>query len=597
MAASKATTSATAHGYNLRSGSGNADGYNLRSRKILVPKSVRVRRSRIAATKEGPNIADNFVEVTLVAKVVEPTARIVTQDLATNKPSPSTLSTTSTPSTKSTSGAQSSTPDPAKSRYSIPSNLASGIKSINDGEVELTFPLDGLTKSQRLIWGLPPDSTALLVRLNYGPAPAPSSTHRGSAQSPTTTNIGFCVHMSPSDGEDAATHQYLRAGPRPWPDDAVICTPHENVLTYVAARKLYIFLSCNQNKELATVEKVHTTLAALIRDNQPANRCVICWKDLGVKLKMYRATTCSETCRDYFDRAPLAVRVSPFLLHPLVLDFLLCCVSAVPSEFAYYGPGPGYVNPPPYGQVKNPLAGCPVPPEDLAETINSFPQLTEKTTLGDIIGHKNAHGRKQRWDLLSWIVNEFRGCMIPAPEKSSVPGIPDRLAFIMLNSDVNHYRQFSLNLAHQQTGEETGPRGGWAVFHGTPPSRVFPILRGGLSSNRQIYCSDLIRYSLAYARKLGFPFAKWKNSLLPTTNFQVVFGCELAQTQEPLFNGLEYSFGDKARVTLRYVFLLPSDWNSGYPGYSAYGNPRGKVTRPAMEKVYRMLHAGELLEE
>jgi hypothetical protein len=416
----------------------------------------------------------------------------------------------------------------------IPDELIDSVERVGEREYELCFPLTNVREHHRTIRGIDSSSRLLLVRISLLPRP------------------GFCLHFTPGQ-ELRSQHSYWRTGSQP--PGQHVCTTGLDPFTYVLSRKLHRQLSMGA----PTLHNIYDRVGQTI--SNPASECIVC--NIPLSSRIWRPTTCgADRCQQQFSMAPLAVKAFPFLADPAVVDFMLACVYAAAQD---------------NNNTLDLLPGCPIEKSKLCTVVNSFPPMpaTGSTPAGLLNRIRGTDSMAQdRGILLAWMCSAFRGCMLSAPQGMAVPLMPGCHQFLMFNSAPELEAGFANRMP-------TGTGG--VCFHGTPTSRLWRILAGGLknmtgtpymvhgaASGPGVYLADEPSMSLGYSGSLA---NTWRNSAFAQRN--VLFGCEL-QGHTPQAT---HAVVDDARVIVRYIFLCP-------PGFTA---PQARLIDNAMKITFASL--------
>ncbi|KAK7993221.1 hypothetical protein PG989_006602 [Apiospora arundinis] len=289
---------------------------------------------------------------------------------------------------------------------------------------------------------------------------------------------------------------------------------------------------------------------------------------------------CRETFRDWRNW-PLAVRFSPLLRDPSVLDLLLTMLKAeldvIPDASDRF-------------QGRYPLTV-----KLMKRTIDSFPRLDPGIPWLHLIGPDPAGGNRRT--ILHWLCDKFEGMLVPTPPSAKAHGMPGSgESFLLL---ISRKRE----------------KGGTAAFHGAPPHALFSIMCDGLKvgPSRHIYYTRQPAHAIWYiawrsqfrldtdqgSRKLNYPnvLRGWKNSKFK--NMVLLFGVEIAG---PRPENHEASSLQK-EVMVRYLFLLPADKVQGLEHVGEWyweNEPAknwldGNLVLDEMEAAYQDFHHGSLM--
>jgi hypothetical protein len=213
------------------------------------------------------------------------------------------------------------------------------------------------------------------------------------------------------------------------------------------------------------------------------------------------------------------------------------------------------------------------------EVIDSLPPLSTLSSAPDLGAALRGTDNlaKSREDFLSWLCLSFRGFLVAAPNRLHIPSMPNAMQFILLNSCNEREKAFAAH-SHGSTGG--------AVFHGTHPSRLFPILLGGLKAmsgtagqvngaaiGSGVYCGDEPGTSWSYAGQIG---QNWRNSSIG--NMKIMLACELAGYTSTSVHVVS----PQERLLVRYVFLLPAFMQA----------PARRHVDPALSTAFSRIRSG-----
>jgi hypothetical protein len=389
----------------------------------------------------------------------------------------------------------------------IPESLIDSTEIIGRKEYQMMFPIE-LSDTRKQAMGIPVSCKLVFVRLSLANEPK------------------FCIHLSPFKGD----HVYWTAVGSRLPDSSS-CS-ELTMFTYYAYRKLHAYLQHGKHR----LEDVHDYIRTIIKD--PPTNCLHCLNKISERL--WKPSSCSKSCSIKLRKSPLQIRLHNLFVDPLALDLLLSSLycAAADNTFAL-------------------LPGCPIADKtQVRAVIDSFLPLSTYANSPDIraaLTGTDNYGRA-REVLLSWICLKYRGFIMTAPSRFHIPSMPNTKQFVVFNS--SREKETAFNSAAISQKSVGGP-----VFHGTMPSRLFPILCDGLkvmsntpymlhgaASGAGIYLADEQNLSMSYAGNFG---QLWANSQL--SNMSVMLGCELANWTA---RGTHTSQDND--VIVRYVFLLPT---------------------------------------
>jgi hypothetical protein len=395
----------------------------------------------------------------------------------------------------------------------IPNGLIDIVETVGDGVYELAFSLMDMNKMHRQARGVPENARMVVVRVQQRP----------SSQ--------FCVHILPQD--DSVRHHKMWSVASNGAPDSAVCSSRRSLFAYYLCRQLHNHLRSG----LKTLQGVHDCVQGLI-SKAPAN-CLVCCGNMPTKL--WKPSACSVNCSVSLRRAPLEVRLHNLLVDPMAIDLLLTSIFAAVADANH-------------GQL---LAGCPVQFTRVQMVINSIPPLSQLQTATDLrtaLAGADIYA-KEREDLLSWMCLNFRGFLLSAPTGFVVPSMPGTIQFILPNSHHEHEQVFNAQPGAQNSSG--------IIFHGTPMTRLWSILSGGLkvmsnsplmihgaSHGSGVYCGEEPSASLGYSNSNG---QSWTNSAL--RNYKPLLGCQLAGYTASSRG--YHVVADANRLIVRYVFMVP----------------------------------------
>ncbi|KAI1756423.1 hypothetical protein F4782DRAFT_526978 [Xylaria castorea] len=274
---------------------------------------------------------------------------------------------------------------------------------------------------------------------------------------------------------------------------------------------------------------------------------------------------------------------------PEVLDFLLACVHAAVQVKDY---DPTYVE-----WFALPIS-FPLQPSAVHEVVDSFPPLNHTSTILDLIGAEDL--RCERYTILKWLDQYFRGQIIPVEGVLHVPEIPSSKQFIQLSSEISHQVGF-MDLMKARCLES-----GRAGFHGTPAINLLNVLYEGLKArvNAVSYAShpelaiQYIHYKGAYYNDVSPGIMKgWKNSAFK--NIMVLLGVEIAREDIEWISFDRYHSGKcfQSEIAVRHLFVMPRDMLKSSvekhgKGMRGVVIPHGSQARASMEGVYQYIRRG-----
>ncbi|KAI0185753.1 hypothetical protein EV127DRAFT_484911 [Xylaria flabelliformis] len=271
---------------------------------------------------------------------------------------------------------------------------------------------------------------------------------------------------------------------------------------------------------------------------------------------------------------------------PEVLDFLLACVHAAvqvndydPTEVEWF-------------TLPN---SFPLQPSTVHEVVDSFPPLSHTSTISDLM--RTEYLQHERYTVLKWLDQYFRGQIIPAKDGLHVPEIPSSTQFIQLTSEISRQVGF-VDLMKTRCLES-----GRAGFHGTPAINLLNVLYEGLKArvDKVFYAShpelaiQYIHYKGAYFNNVSPGIMKgWKNSAFE--NVVVLLGVEIAKKDNEWTPFDRYYSGKcfQSEIAIRHLFVMPhnvlkSSVKEHGKGMRRVVIPHGSQARVSMENVYQYI--------
>jgi hypothetical protein len=368
----------------------------------------------------------------------------------------------------------------------------------------------------------------------------------------------FCLHFS-HNYDGPIRHRYWRVDGDLKPEIA-ICTTTLTLFTFYLNRNLHELLQGGQ-AALGVIFASVSKLATASPDS-----CISCSAQHDAKL--WTPSTCSDLCSLELANAPLEVQLHNFMVDTLSIDLVLNSIYIAAADTTSL----------------NLLPGCPVEQTRIRDVIDSFSDLEILRTAKDIrsaIRGTDVYGH-ERESLLSWLCVRLKGLIVKTPRGFSVPSMGEKTKqLLMLNSLPGRERLFNAQLDSQS--------GTGVVFHGTQASRMFLILTEGLkvmtntafmlhgaAGGTGVYCGDDLGTSLPYA---GTMTECWRNSKVG--NMRTMLGCELTGYSSPPPSNF-HIISDSNRLLIRYIFLLPSDFQT----------PPKHHVAPAMMTAFTKLRSG-----
>lgn len=461
---------------------------------------------------------------------------------------------------------------PFNNSVDIPERLKNTITNEVKGVYELNFSIASLDGLQRLAWGLDLRAESVNVCLKF-------------PDGKESEYVCFCVHTSTDNEERQLRHRFCSSRG----NDPIMtpCSPRSTILTCVLSRELYGLTGLRLCRDLAVI---YDKVLQLIKSD-PTKHCLICGKDFQTdfQVKLYTPTACSGDCMQKLDKWPLRARLSHLLSDVKTLDFLLCSIyTAVDGQS---------LAPSLYGTKDSLLVDCPLKLDQIQLTVDSFPELSDKLGISDLLHSGSGKLRNSRRQLLSWLSIRARGCMASLKPGAEFFAGGKNLEmchqFMLLNSVLERQAEFVKNTRKVGVGS--------VAFHGCKASRAFNILTDALRNmwgksyvveDRGIFFSDNPSYSYTYAayppQREGL-FRAWKRSTFGGKTWAVVFGLEVALSHIP-FRTQEHSTLNEGLVMIRYIFLVPT-----WPHLPI--NLKQEVKQDVMKKAFRAIEEDRLEQE
>ncbi|ROV95209.1 hypothetical protein VMCG_08566 [Cytospora schulzeri] len=496
---------------------------------------------------------------------------------------------------KNSTGSGSSTEPPSKrhnqdssirclaNSIDIPKRLENAITNQSKGFYELNFPIASLNGLQRLAWGLDLRAESVSVCLKFPNGKA-------------SDFVSFCVHTSTDNEERQLRHRFCTSKG----NDPIMtpCSPRSTILTCVLSRELYSLTGLRGCRDIAVIYDK----ACQIIDSDPTKHCLVCGRNFEIdfKVKLYTPTACSGSCMQKLDKWPLRARLSHLLSDFKTLDFLLCSIySAVDGQNKY---------PNLYGTKDSLLVDCPLKLDQVQPTIDSFPKVSDKLGISDLLHPGSGKLMKSRRRLLSWLSIRVRGCMVslkPGAEFFAGGKAMEMChQFMLLNSVLERQASFVKNIRKVGVGS--------VAFHGCKASRTFNIITDALRNmwgknyfieESGIFFSNNPSYSFFYAasqRGSEGSFRAWKRSTFGDRSWAVIFGLEVALSHIP-YSYEEHSTLDEGLLMIRYVFLVPTEeYPSAQSSSYMYNAPlhlQAEIKQDVMKKAFKALDEGRLVQQ
>lgn len=457
----------------------------------------------------------------------------------------------------------------------------SEIMAVEDFVIPFTF----LPNLQRVALGIRDAAVAIHIRLYRG-----RCTQCRRPFGCEWSKAPVCVHLLSGAGQ---INRYYHdcTSERPWESRGLDC----NFLVFMLERgiqKLLNHSSCcwwrmpYHTKHAKLVELVTSTSKSSTSDCVNPN----CHKRL--RRQVARPAPCSHRCRMAWESVPLAVRLSPLIRDPSVLD-LLCTLAMAELDRTYPGP---QLSPGPF----------PLDPALMRAALDSLPPMERGVTVSQLLG--SGPGRSEPERVLTWIGALFEGVLVPTPPSAAISQMSAPVighdSFLLLNTHEARHARFQAQLRH--AGLERG--GGVATFHGTPPHNLLSILCDGLNSDPVYYSSEpsfscwFISYRAQYEPDNPQLCRGWRNSRYKDVG--ILLGVEVAGS--PPDPRWDEAIAPAHAVMVRYLFIVPRVWVYGLE-YRNRTNSirlwlmstglRGGQIMEQMRRGYQRIHDGTLVSE
>ncbi|KAK6836971.1 hypothetical protein PG987_007466 [Apiospora arundinis] len=415
----------------------------------------------------------------------------------------------------------------------------------------------------------------------------------------------FTIRFLPRDA-GAVSNVIAWSTRKPWDDHSSrhCCGSDSNFLTHLMAKILHQSFKSKEQSVLRTITahafRYGFIQAAGLVSHQATRRCIIssstCAPSLGFAAA--RPIACSEKCLEEFQKWPLAIRLSPLLRDPSVVDLLLTCLHSQLTAILM-SPHLNAADKPTLalGSVGSEEAGR------MLRTLDIFPPMVSGITLHDIVVSSPKKGKERR-DVLDLLCSKFQGMII---RESSSEDVAFRLpihgaefkpeTFLLLNTHAQRQTKFEEQL--YGFGQVCGS----PAFHGTPAQNVFSILCDGLKQNAQsdgyVWFAGTPFYSTYYMWR-GLPhgdqllYRSWHNSRF--IDRQLLFGVEVAGATKLDSQPTDLSAQD--RLMVRHLFFIPAEFQELYKVFWAGGEEWARHSIwPKMKETFLWIHYGSLIRE
>lgn len=320
--------------------------------------------------------------------------------------------------------------------YSIPFNAAV-VGHLQQSEpvvmTDFVIPLNSVPNLQRVALGIPDGGRSIRFRLLKGQC----------ARCPFTlgkpwSKALFCVLvLSRADQLSGWGHDCTSGAP--WEARGLDC----NFLVYLVEQGLQKLLYASATRWWRM--PYHTQYAKLVElvtsaSESGTSQCVNPSCDKRLRCQVSRPAPCSQRCRMAWEPVPLAVRLSPLLRDPPVLD-LLCTLAM--AELDRTGLGPRLTSGP-----------FPLGPTLMRAALDSLPRREPGVTVGQLLGP--GAGRADRELVLAWLSVGFEGMLVPTPASAAVPQMPGPGSLLLLKTHEARQARFQARLRGRRRA--LGPR-------------------------------------------------------------------------------------------------------------------------------------------
>ncbi|KAF2855037.1 hypothetical protein T440DRAFT_464347 [Plenodomus tracheiphilus IPT5] len=427
----------------------------------------------------------------------------------------------------------------------LPLNILEAIDKIGDNEVEISFPLSGLSQLQRNRMGVPKEATTVILRL--------STDYTGNT--PQKYSVEFRCHVSPEEK-----------------------APARKVFLWQLSRMFYLRI----HKGRIPIEEIHQSVTKRIQNM--GHVCVSCGRAQNAsQINLIRPAPCDLTaCQEAWEALPIDVRLPEIKSDPFVVDLLInAFYEAARTNKLELLPGWERL----IADDAWTTTQLPALTTNIMRIANALPTLT-------VMGHAvRLSAILSSYDPLAdraitWSCTHFPGILATATGLCKIPNLPPGThQFILVSSNPSQETKFAARIP------KTSPQKTTVVFHGTSMDRLAAILDQGLkicsgtalqrigaAHGKGIYLADEPSTSFSYSPA----YLGWHNSGL--ANMRVLLGCEVAGVGMPLPSSGVHVVTDEASVMVRYVFLFPNNASV----------PEARHIVPAMESGIRAVKSGNV---
>lgn len=407
----------------------------------------------------------------------------------------------------------------------LPPGLIDVVERLGDNEVEVSFPLNALTRLQRGAMGVPEGATSFLLRFCF----------------PATDGMpyAFCTHFSNDKDIDTIEHEYwqcLRESKSPREN---ICKTTTTAFTWHFQHIIHTQLRAGEVKIADIHKSVKTGMERLGRS------CVACDTShlAARKAQIRRSVPCNLlACARLWYDLPLDVRIPEIRTDIYTVDLMLMSVHAAAMS----------------GRTEL-LPACPIRnTETIKAILKSLPSLlliSHAVNISAVL--KSYH--KDAEILISWACVHHRGYIATATGLCKIPTMPEGThQFVLSNASPRIESDFVSKLPKANTKTTV-------LFHGTTLDRLPAILaqglrvcsgtllqRTGTAHGNGIYLAEEPAMSLKYSS----PTTSWRNSGL--ANMRLLLGCEVIVGVGKIVPSGIHVVTDEKSVIVRYAFLLKS---------------------------------------
>lgn len=240
-----------------------------------------------------------------------------------------------------------------------------------------------------------------------------------------------------------------------------------------------------------------------------------------------------------------------------------------------------------YNHVSFP--GCPErTSKDLLRCLENIPNFNNQSEVEKMLGSPDT----EAGELLSWMFKNCGNDVIVASDHFEIRGMSKPVdQFLLIKPDKKRHQTF-LNGMKKALSKSI------LLFHGTPLSNLYPILRDGFTPSYDErfglgnFMAEEPKLSYDFAFKEAASYRRYKASekLESYSGWGVLLGCEVPGNGRPVedyTNSIPsgvHVIEDLASIAIRYIFLLP-------PPYAPQKMPARAVIRAQMMEAFQRFPA------